>query len=157
MNSIFHLMDELESLIKGGKAVPFSSGKIFVESDRVLEVLDRLRAIIPEELETAKQIIANKENIMQSAYSEADEYLTNARERSSRMVDDNEITAEALQKSELLLERAQKMAEDVRVDADMYADEVLTHMEMVLKRGLDAVIAGKEQLRASVEYDDEEI
>jgi cell division septum initiation protein DivIVA len=147
-------MDELEGVIKNGKAVPFSNGKIFVESDRVLEILDRLRATLPEELEGAKQIIANRENIVQSAYSEANDYVAASKDRAIKLVDENEITINAIQKGEAILENASKAAVDIRRDADAYADEVLTHIELVLKRGLEAVLQGKEQLRAPYDEDD---
>jgi phosphatidylinositol kinase/protein kinase (PI-3 family) len=154
MNGIFHLVDELEGLIKNSKTVPFSNGKIFVESDRVLEIIDRLRAILPEELEAAKQILANKESVMQSAYSEASDYLAASKERAAKMLDDNEITISALHRSETMLEQARKAALEIRRDAELYADEILTHMEMVLKRGLEAIAASKEQMNESYGDDD---
>ena len=146
MNGAYSLMDELESVLKNAKTVPLAKEKVIVERDRILETLDRMRVVLPEELETAKQIIANKENIVQSACVEADDYVAASKDHAAKLIDENEITISAMQKAEAILENAQKTALEIRRDADMYAEEVLTHMEIVLKRGIDAILQGKEQL-----------
>ena len=71
MMEIFRILDEMELLLKGSKKMPFTGGKSLVETNRFLDRVDRIRAILPEELETAKQLISEKDRIVNEAFSEA--------------------------------------------------------------------------------------
>ncbi|HBQ26978.1 MAG TPA: hypothetical protein DD791_11340, partial [Syntrophomonas sp.] len=139
--------------IKDSKKVPLSSGKVMIESHRFLDRVDRLRAILPEELETARLIMSEKERIVKEACAQADEYVEQSKDHVARMVDDNEITRNAMQMGEEIIARAEEMAREIRRDVNEYADGVLSHMEIVLKKGLEAINQGKQEIRESEEED----
>ncbi len=147
MMEIFRIMDEMEQMVKNGKKVPLMSDKVFIESHRFLDRLDRIRAILPEDLETARLLLAEKERIVKEACAEAETVMEQSRDHVARMVDDNEITRNAMKVAEDIIAKAEQVAQDIRRDADDYADGLLSHMEIVLKKGLDAVQQGKEALR----------
>ncbi|MBP8819907.1 MAG: ATPase [Syntrophomonadaceae bacterium] len=151
MMEIFRILDELELMIKGSKKVPLSNGKVMIESHRFLDRVDRLRAILPEELETARLIMSEKERIVKEACAQADEYLEQSKDHVARMVDDNEITRNAMQMGEEIVAKAEEMAREIRRDVNEYADGVLSHMEIVLKKGLEAISQGKQEIRDSQE------
>ncbi len=153
MMEIFRILDELELMIKDSKKVPLSNGKVMIESYRFLDRVDRLRAILPEELETARLIMSEKERIVKEACAQADEYLEQSKDHVARMVDDNEITKNAMQMGEEIIARAEEMAREIRRDVNEYADGVLSHMEIVLKKGLEALSQGKQEIRDSQEED----
>jgi BMFP domain-containing protein YqiC len=153
MMEIFRILDELELMIKDSKKVPLSSGKVMIESHRFLDRVDRLRAILPEELETARLIMSEKERIVKEACAQADEYVEQSKDHVARMVDDNEITRNAMQMGEEIIARAEEMAREIRRDVNEYADGVLSHMEIVLKKGLEAINQGKQEIRESEEED----
>ena len=151
MMEIFRILDELELMIKGSKKVPLSNGKVMIESHRFLDRVDRLRAILPEELETARLIMSEKERIVKEACAQADEYMEQFKDHVARMVDDNEITRNAMQMGEEIVVKAEEMAREIRRDVNEYADGVLSHMEIVLKKGLEAISQGKQEIRDSQE------
>jgi len=151
---IFRILDELELMIKDSKKVPLSSGRAMIDSHRFLDRLDRIRAILPEEMETARLILGQKDRIVNEACAEADKYMEQSRDQVARMMDDNEITRNARQVGEELVARAEELAMEIRRDANEYADGVLTHMEMVLRKGLDVVIQGKEEIRDALDRGD---
>ena len=153
MMEIYRILDELELMIKDSKKVPLSGGKIMVESHRFLDRVDRIRAILPEEVETARLIIAEKERIVKDAFTQADEYVEQSRDQVARLVDDNEITKNAMQMGEEIVAKAEEMAREIHQDANEYADGVLTHMEIVLKKGLEAISQGKEEIREAQNED----
>ncbi len=124
-----------------------------IESHRFLDRVDRLRAILPEELETARLIMSEKERIVKEACAQADEYVEQSKDHVARMVDDNEITRNAMQMGEEIIARAEEMAREIRRDVNEYADGVLSHMEIVLKKGLEAINQGKQEIRESEEED----
>ncbi len=151
MMEIFKILDELEVLVKESKKMPFSNTKVVVESDILLDRVDRLRAVLPEELETARLIISEKQRIIKEACGQADEYLEQSRDRVARMMDDSEITKNALRMSEEILAKAEEIAREIRTEANQYAESVLSHMEIVLRKGLENITKGKEEIRLDME------
>lgn len=154
MMEIFRILDELELLLKGSRKVPLTGGKSIIETNRFLERVDRIRAILPEELETAKLIMAEKDRIVGDACAEADKYLEHSRSHIAQLVDDNEITRSARGAAEEIIARGEEIAAQIRRDADEYADGVLSHMEIVLRKGLETVIQGRDDIRESLENND---
>ncbi|NLV21356.1 MAG: ATPase [Syntrophomonadaceae bacterium] len=154
MMEIFRILDELELLLKGSRKVPLTGGKSMVETSRFLERVDRIRAILPEELETAKLIMAEKERIVSEACAEADKYLEHSKSHIAQLVDDSEITRSAREAAEEIIARSEEIATQIRRDADEYADGVLSHMEIVLRKGLDTVIQGRDDIREGLSNND---
>jgi hypothetical protein len=154
MMEIFRILDELELLLKGSRKVPLTGGKSIVETSRFLDRVDRIRAILPEELETAKLIMAEKERIVSEACAEADQYVEHSKHHVARLVDDNEITRNAMAAAEDIIARGEEIALQIRRDANEYADGVLSHMEIVLRKGLETVVQGRDDIREALQNDD---
>lgn len=153
MMEIFRILDEIEIMIKESKRVPIT-GAAMVDGHLILDRLDRIRAILPEELQTAKLILQERERIVSEACAQADEYIEESRDKVARLIDENEITKNAMQVAEEIVARAEEVAKGIRKDANEYAEGVLTHMELVLKRGLEVVSAGKAELNYALKNED---
>lgn len=147
---IFKILDELEEMVRFSKKVPLSGGKIMIEKAELMELLDRLRAALPEELDSVRLILSEKDRIIKEACAEADQYIEQSREKALRLIDNSEITQRALQKSDEIIAIANQKSKEIYQDANEYADGVLTHIEMVLKRGLEAISMGKEEVKATL-------
>lgn len=155
MMEIFRILDEMELLLKGSKKMPLSGGKSLVETNRFLDRLDRIRAILPEELETAKLLLVERERIVSEACLEADQYMQLSKNEAARMVDDSEITRSAMNVAEEIIAKGERVSQQIRRDAEEYADGVLGHMEYVLRKGLDTVVQGRDQLRLEINDNNE--
>lgn len=154
MMEIFRILDELEMMIKDSKKMPFSNGKAMIESHRFLDRLDRIRAILPEELETARILMNQKDKIVTEACAEAEKYVEQSKDKAARLVDDNEITRNAMSVAEEIVNKAEQVSMEIRRDANEYAEGVLSHMEIVLRRGLEAVTQGKDDIREALRNND---
>jgi len=154
MMEIFRILDELEILLKGSRKVPMTGGKSIIETSRFLDRVDRIRAILPEELETAKLIMAEKERIVSDACAEADKYLEHSKSHVALLVDDNEITRSARGAAEDIIAQSEEIAAQIRRDANEYADGVLSHMEIVLRKGLETVLQGRDDIRDGLHNND---
>jgi len=133
--------------------MPLSGGKSLVETNRFLDRVDRIRAILPEELETAKLLLSEREKIVHDAFAEADEYVEQSKSQAARLVDDSEITRNAMSAAEEIIAQGEQVSDQIRRDAEEYADGVLSHVEYVLRKGLEAVVEGRDQLKADIETD----
>ena len=52
--------------------------------------------------------------------------------------------------AEEIVARGEELAQQIRRDADEYADGVLSHMEIVLRKGLETVIQGREDIKQAL-------
>ncbi|MEA4926508.1 MAG: ATPase [Syntrophomonadaceae bacterium] len=154
MMEIFRILDEMEIMLKGSKKMPMSGGKSLVEVNRFLDRVDRIRAILPEELETARLLLVERDRIVNEACAEASEYMEQSKSEAARMVDDNEITRNAMNVAQEIIAKGERVSQQIRKDAEEYADGVLGHMEFVLRKGLDAVVQGRDQLKLEIEDED---
>jgi hypothetical protein len=51
------LIDKLDDLVRNAKAVPLT-GQVRVDREEFYDILDRLRAAVPEEIKQARRIVA---------------------------------------------------------------------------------------------------
>ena len=61
----------LEELVLKATRVPFT-GKILIEDDEIMHLVEELRHDLPQELERADKIIQDREEILKSAQAQAD-------------------------------------------------------------------------------------
>lgn len=154
MMEIFRILDEMELMIKNSKRVPLSNGKAIIEAHIFLDRLDRIRAVLPEELDEARLLLSEKDRIVQKACAEAGEYLEDTKSQVARMIDESEITKNAMSLAEDIVSKAEQVANEIRRDANEYADGVLSHMEIVLNKGLDAIRRGRDDIQDALEKGD---
>ncbi len=125
------LLDELEDIIDKGASVPFS-GRCLLERDELLDVLQELKLKLPEDLKQAKWIKEERQRILQEAQAEADEIIKTVEKKAVSMVDENEITKQAIAQGKQIVERATAEAQAISDSAYNYSDNLLETVEKVV-------------------------
>lgn len=139
------LVDRLEAVVNTGRRLPL--GRILLDEQEIMEIIDQMHVTEPTEVNQARRIILDREQILTQAQIEADNIVTMARDRVDQLLSENGLLLEAKSHAERMLAEARREAETMRTDADSYAAEILTYMEEVLAQNLAQVRAGLEQLR----------
>ncbi len=139
------LLDELEDEIKSAKRVPLTA-KSLIDADYVLEKLDRIRAVLPEEIKTAIKIIDERDRIFEDARRESKYILDDTRFQAAKMISDDEITRNATQLAEEMINKSKAVSQEIREGANQYAMELLTYVEKVLNESLKSVEQGLREL-----------
>lgn len=142
---VFRLLDELENAVRRGKRIPLSN-RVSIDPDEFMEIIDHLRAVLPEELETAQQILANRDSLIAEARKEAENMFENSRSQMAALIENDAITKAAREAADKIVNRAHEVGEGIIADANQYAEELLTYMERVLNEGLASIRAGKEEI-----------
>lgn len=128
------MIDELEDVIAEGKRVPFS-GRLLIDEDRVLDIIDRMRVAVPEELRQARRIISEQERL-----------ISEAQERVQQVLQEKGLLAAIEAERARLLEQAEREARAVRAGADEYARQVLEELEQRLLKVITSVQNGLQEL-----------
>lgn len=111
------LIDELEEVLAEGRKVPFS-GRLMIDEERILDIIDRMRIALPEELKRARRVIQEQERLLAEAQS-----------RVQQVLEERGLT-EAIEAERVrLLQQAEGEAAQVRAGADDYARQVLEELD----------------------------
>lgn len=125
------LLAELEDIIEKGASVPFS-GRCILERDELLDVLQELKLKLPEDLKQAKWIKEERQRILHEAQTEADEIIKTVEKKAVSMVDENEITKQAVVRGKQIMEQSTKEAIEISDSAYTYSDNLLETVEKVV-------------------------
>jgi uncharacterized protein YqfA (UPF0365 family) len=144
---IMHLIDRLEEVLNESRQLPFTHN-IIVDEERVFDIIDQMRALIPEEVKKAQQLLAQKDRILAQAQEEANRTLAIAKEKRDQMVEREAIVQAAHARAEQILAEAKIEQENTRREADAYVLETLRRLEMELERSLTQVRNGISYLQS---------
>lgn len=139
MSDIYHLIDRLERLLNESWRMPLSAYLVINEDD-FLDVIDQMRTTIPREIKEGEKIQRERERIIAQAEEEAARIVKLAQEDAAKMVEEHEIMHAADQRAATIIQRAQREAEVLKVEADEYARGVLFSLESQLD-GVDDQIS----------------
>ena len=151
---ILQLIDRLEELFNDAKAVPFTHN-VVVDEDRMLEIIDQMRIVIPDEVKKAQQVLAQRDRFLAQAQEEADRTIVLARDKAEQIAAKDNIVIEAQRRAEQILAQARADAEATRRDADDYVVDTLVQLQDSLEKVLNQVRNGvrtvqEDQLKKNV-------
>ncbi len=125
------LLTELEDIIDKGVAVPFT-GRCMLDKEELLEIIQEIRLKLPTDLEQAKWIKAERQNIINDANKEAEEIIKIANDKTIAMIDENEITRKAIAAANEITTSANAEAQAAKTSSYQYADYLLENVENVV-------------------------
>ena len=138
---ILQLIDRLEELFNEARAVPFTHN-VVVDEDRMLEVIDQMRIVIPDEVKKAQQVLSQRDRFLAQAQEEADRTIALARDKAEQIAAKDNIVVEAQRRAEQIIAQARADAEATRRDADDYVVDTLVQLQDTLEKMLNQVRNG---------------
>ena len=84
------LIDKLDDLVHQAKAVPLTD-QVRIDREEIWEILDQMRATIPEEIKQARWIVKERQEMLGEAKREAERIIQEAREIAQREASQQEI------------------------------------------------------------------
>jgi hypothetical protein len=144
------LIDKLDDLVHNAKTIPLSDS-VRVDKEEIYDILDQMRATIPEEIKQARWIVKERQEMLAEAKKEAERIIKEARERQERLVGEEEVTKQAERGAEDIIEDARTREREIRLGAEDYADEILNTLEINLSKFIAAVQRGRERLQGKEE------
>lgn len=102
------LLTELTEIVETARALPMSASCV-LPRERVLDLLDELREVLPPEMDEARTVIATRDRLLKDAYEDA-----------------AETRARAVAEADTVMADARHRAEQLGTEADERAAELLT-------------------------------
>jgi vacuolar-type H+-ATPase subunit H len=135
-------LQELQQLYASSSRVPGFRKKVMVDADEFAAVLNNIRTVMPADVQEARQILLQKDSILNQAYLEAQRVKTSAedevtahlqaaQEEHQTKVGESEVTKTATTKAQEKMDQAMNEAEDIVQDAQRRAYLIISESEDV--------------------------
>jgi len=139
------LIDALDDLVHNAKPIPLTD-QVRVDKEGIYDLLDQIRATIPDEIKQARWIVKERQEMLAEAKSEAERIIKQARERQERLTSEDEVTKQAERAAEDTVKDARGREREILLGAEDYAAEILNTLEVNLSRFNAAVQRGRDRL-----------
>jgi hypothetical protein len=133
-DTIDALIDELEAVAVDGRRVPFTH-TLLLHQDTLLDLVDRLRATVPNDVRQAQRVLNQQHQIVEHAQAQA---MHTLQERGLMQRLETE--------RQVIVAEAQRDAERTRYEADKYARDVLVQLQKRLEQVQSSVQQGIDTL-----------
>ena len=137
--TIDELLEMLYAEIEEAKNATFSSDKCVVDRDKVLDMIDDVKAELPVELKRARDLMANKNDYIASAKREADVMRKQAEDYAKHVVSEDSLIRDAEEQADEIIAEAEKQAESLRKVVNDYCDDTLRRVEEAVSDAFDEV------------------
>ena len=119
------------------------TGTVRVDQEEIYDILDQMRATIPEEIKQARWIVKERQEMLAEAKREAERIVKEARERQTpARRPSRRSPSRPSAPAEDIIEDARAREREIRLGAEDYADEILNTLEVNLSKFIAAVQRG---------------
>ena len=161
ISKIEQIITEIEEYIDNCKFQPLSTSKIVVNKDDIDELLAELRLRTPDEIKKYQKIIANKDAILNDAKERSESMIAEATAHINQLVSEHEIMQKAYSEANQVIEQAQQQAQDIlnnataeandlRGRAMQYTDDILSNVQSILSTGMNSFENAQSQMMTSL-------
>lgn len=147
---IVELINNLYEMVEEAWSMPLGGDKCILERDKVLDILDEIRAETPREIKAAQEIVERRNQYLDEARLESDLLKKEAQEQAKTLVNADIITTEAKKKADAIVTAAEKRADEMMKVAQEYCEEAMREAEQSLSKTLDELRSTKGRFEKAV-------
>ena len=126
--TVLDLLDEIEEIVETSSAVPLTN-KIMVDGNELREIVKEIRQSLPDDVQQAKWIKEQKNNILSEAKQEYEKIQVEAKKHADYLVDEHEIVLKAQKKADDIQKNAQEFSTMLKLKTYDYLDDTLFDMQ----------------------------
>lgn len=146
------LLRQVIDVITHAKPVPLSASSM-INKDEVLQALNAVVQMLPEELRAARWLLKEREDFLARVQVEGDQIIATARAHAEQMVQRTELVKAAEDKARSIIADAEEQARHLKLETEDWCDQKLGAMEVVLQRTMKTVASGRARLQGAERAD----
>ncbi len=147
--TIDEILEMMDDLLDKSVTVPFSNKKCMVDSEKIREYIDNIRYHLPTEIKRAKEMVADRSEIIEDAGHRAEQIIKEAEERAKVLVSEDEIVKRAREAADEITSQAQTMDLSIRHAMTDKLNATLSEAEKSLTKALNEIRAMQEAVKAA--------
>lgn len=125
---IMEILNMMEDTIDKASSVPLT-GKIMLDKDELIDYIQEIRLVYPEELKEAKWVKSERARILSEAEARAETIQKNAAETQMQLINEHEIYRCAEEQANEMIEQVRQEAMETQQNADEYVLERIERLE----------------------------
>ncbi|MFZ5828002.1 MAG: hypothetical protein ACOY94_27160, partial [Bacillota bacterium] len=110
------------------------TGKILVDPDELLSLVDEMREMVPAEIREANRIARDRESILRESREQAEQTIREAQALAAKLTSEAAVAKEAQSQADELIDQAKRVAREIRQNALEWADELFARTQPDLER-----------------------
>src|SRR5688500_19457049 len=118
------LIDKLDDQVHNAKPVPLTD-QVRVDKEEIYDILDQMRATIPEEIKQACWIVKERQEMLAEAKCEAERIIKEARAEQLRLISEEEIVKQAERPAEEIIDDVGARVREIRLGVEEDADDFI--------------------------------
>ena len=146
--SIEELLDLLYTEIEEAKNMPLNNDKCVIDRDRVLDMVDDVKAELPVEIKKARDIVASRNDYVATAKRDTEAMRKQAEEYAQHLINDHAVLHEAQMKADELLSETEETCRMLKHAANEYCEDTLRRMEEAVADAYDEVKSSRAKFRS---------
>lgn len=131
--------------VREAKKLPFTEQQV-VDGQELVDALERARRYLPKEIKNAHWLIEHNQELLANTRQEAENMLRSTQQQMAQMIDEHEITQQAKEEANRLMEEAGRKSREIHRQALEYAASMLNELEEQLTEMLVFIQKNKKQL-----------
>ena len=147
---IDELITSLYEMVEDAWSVPLGADKCILERNKVLDILDEVRANLPSDIKMAQEIVEKRNEVIQGAKKEHDSIIQQAQDHARQRINDHEITLEARKKANEIVAAAENRAQELIKSACDYCEDAMHRTEDVLTRSIAEIKQSQAQFKSAL-------
>ncbi|OON91318.1 MAG: hypothetical protein ATN32_10520 [Candidatus Epulonipiscium fishelsonii] len=136
---VIEILNQIEKFLEDSKPVFLGGGKITINKMDLMKCVEELKTEFPSALKHSIEIMEERDKILGEAQKESSILIEETQQTINHLIDQHEITKDARQKAQQIIEMARKDARDVQLGAMEHANAKLKEVEGRLKITLDII------------------
>jgi cell division septum initiation protein DivIVA len=148
-NGVNELIDMLYNMVSDAWGLPIGAERCVIERDKVLDLLDEIKAQLPSELAEAKRLINARADFIANARKEAETIKEEATQQAKQMVEEQNIVKQAKARGNEIIAQAETRSGELRRAANDYADDALRRTESAISEALNEVHQSRLKFRSA--------
>ena len=121
-HTIDELLTILSDMITEAWSMPLSGGKVMLDRERVMELINEIKNVLPTDIQEARAIVASRNELANAARRDADAIIKAAEDRARSLVNESAIYTEAKRAANEIATAAAAKAKDILNNADQKDD-----------------------------------
>ena len=146
-NNVMELVEMLYTMVSEAWGVPLGNDKCLLEREKVLNLLDEIKAQIPVEVAEAKRLVSARDEFISNAKREAESIRRTAEDRARTLVDEQEVVRVAKARGMELMNTAETKSRELRRAANEYVDDAMRRTEEAVSAALDEIRQSRTRFR----------
>ncbi len=136
------LIEILFEMVDEAKNVPLMTTQCMLDRDRVLDLIEEIRAQLPPELKEARELVSKRKEYVMSAQREAETITRRAEQEAARMMEEDTVLLQSRKLAADLVRTAEDESRALRRSANDYCEDALRRTE-------EAVTGAVEEIKKS--------